>query len=97
MPLFMTENKEKMGAPWWQPGLILSLKLSGWIAGPVLIAVLVGKKLDAKYGTEPWLFLLSVGIAFIFSIFGIIHDSLKEIRRIEKEVKEKKVNSDKRD
>lgn len=75
--------------PWWQPSLILFGKLSGWIAGPVIIAIFLGKYLDKKYNTEPWLFLLSVGVAFIFSIFGIVRDSLKEMKRIEKEESKK--------
>ena len=83
-----TENK----APWWQPGLVLFARLSGWIAVPVIAAVFVGKWLDKKYNSEPWLFLISVGVAFFFSMFGIIRDSMKEIKKIEQEAKEKKNN-----
>jgi F0F1-type ATP synthase assembly protein I len=85
----MPENKNNSNNPWWQPSMILFTKLSGWIAGPVLIGVFVGKWLDKKYGTEPWLFLLTVGIAFFLSMFGIVRDSLKEMKRIEKEEKDK--------
>jgi len=84
------ENKNDGKAPWWQPSLILFTKLSGWIAGPIIIAIFVGKYLDKKYNTDPWLFLLSVGVAFLFSTFGIIRDALKEMKRIEKEEKSKK-------
>ncbi len=90
----MKIEKDNQKAPWWQPGLVLFFRLSGWIAGPVIIAVFFGKWLDKKYDTEPWLFLLTVGIAFFFSMFGIVHDSLKEIKKIEaaskKEEKEKR-------
>lgn len=71
--------------PSWQPGMQLFLRLSGWIGGPVLIAVAVGKQLDATYHTDPWLFLLSVGIAFVVSIWAIIYYGLKEMKRIERE------------
>jgi F0F1-type ATP synthase assembly protein I len=81
---------DKPKIPWWQPGMILFTRLSGWILGPVLIGVVVGKWLDRKYGTEPWLFLTTVGIAFIFSMIGIVRDTLKEIKRIEKESDEEK-------
>jgi F0F1-type ATP synthase assembly protein I len=81
-----TENK----APWWQPGLVLFMRLSGWIAGPVIAAVFIGKWLDRKYHSEPWLFLISVGVAFFFSMFGIIHDSMKEIKKIEEQAKREK-------
>jgi F0F1-type ATP synthase assembly protein I len=91
----MKNKKESGKAPWWQPGLILFTRLSGWIAVPVILAVFLGKWLDRKYGTEPWLFLLTVGIAFFLSTFGIIRDSLKEMKRIEKilEKKQSKISS----
>jgi len=82
----MEENK----VPWWQPGILLFAKLSGWIIGPILVAIFIGKYLDEKYNTDPWLFLLSVGIAFGLSTFGIIRDAMKELKRIEKEEKDKK-------
>jgi F0F1-type ATP synthase assembly protein I len=86
----MKKEKSNIKAPWWQPGLVLFGRLSGWIAGPVLIGVFVGKWLDKKYDTEPWLFIITVGFAFILSSFGIVRDSLKEIKRIEKENNDKK-------
>lgn len=76
--------------PWWQPGLVLFAKLSGWIAGPILLGVFVGRWLDRKYGTDPWLFLASIGIAFLFSTIGIVRESLKEMKKIEREEEEKK-------
>lgn len=86
----MKKEDNNQRAPWWQPGLILFTRLSGWIAGPVIIAVFIGKWLDRKYDSEPWLFVLTVGIAFLFSIFGIIRDSLREMKRIEEEEKKKR-------
>lgn len=89
----MKENEKDSQTPWWQPGMILFARLSGWIGIPVIIGVFVGKWLDKKYHSEPWLFLLSVGIAFIFSTYGIVRDSLREMKRIEKEEKDKNKNS----
>ncbi len=79
------ENKSK--AAWWQSGMELFLKLSGWIGGPIIIAIFVGKWLDRKYHTEPWLFLLSVAVAFLFSMGALIIIGAKEFRKIEKENK----------
>ena len=79
---------ERINTPWWQPGMVLFIKLSGWIAGPIIIALFIGKWLDKKYHTEPWLFLLTVGIAFLFSTFGIVYDSIKEMKKIDKEEKQ---------
>ncbi len=74
---------------WWGNGLRLFFKLSAWIAGPILLAVLIGRWLDEKYKTEPWLFLLSIGIAFAVSIYGMIKDALAELKRIDIEEKKK--------
>lgn len=86
----MEKEEKKSTAPWWQPGLLLFSKLSGWVVVPIVVALFVGRWLDEKYGTEPWLFLLSVAVAFAFSSYGIIHDSIKEIKKIEEEVKKNK-------
>jgi F0F1-type ATP synthase assembly protein I len=86
----MEKDKNNSSAPWWQPSLVLFGRLSGWIAGPVIIAIFVGKWLDSRYGTEPWLFLLLVGVAFFLSSFGIVRDAMREMKRIEEEAKKKK-------
>ena len=70
--------------------MVLFIKLSGWIAGPIIIALFVGRWLDRKYHTDPWLFLLTVGVAFVVSMFGIVRDALVELKRIEKEEQAKK-------
>jgi F0F1-type ATP synthase assembly protein I len=82
--------EEKNQAPWWQPGMLIFARLSGWIGGPVIVAVFLGKWLDRKYGSEPWLFLSCVGVAFAISMFAIVKDALKEMKRIEKEEQIKK-------
>lgn len=87
----MNKEEDKNKAPWWQPSLVLFGKLSGWIAGPVIAAIFLGKWLDKKYGTEPWLFLATVGVAFILSSIGIVRDSLGEMKRIEEEEKNLKM------
>ena len=85
-----TESKNQ--APWWQPGLILFLKLSSWIAGPIVAAVFLGKYLDRRFGTEPWLFLATVGVSFAISTVAITIQSIREIKRIEAGEMKKKEN-----
>jgi len=84
----MKKEKNKSELPWWRPAILMFYRLSGWIIGPIILALVVGRWLDEKYGTEPWLFLLSIGIAFAISIFGIVMDAIKELKRIEKDEKE---------
>jgi len=85
----MKKDKNNLQSPWWQPGLMLFTKLSGWIAGPVIVAVFLGKWLDRRYDTEPWLFIITVGVAFVLSSFGIMRDSTKEMKRIDQENRKK--------
>jgi len=77
------EKKDSSESPWWRPGVILFTRMSGWIAGPIIIAIFVGKYLDQRYNTEPWLFLLSVGFAFFVSTFGIVKDAMQALKEID--------------
>jgi len=74
---------------WWGRGLSLFFRLSSWIVGPILVAVVIGKWLDRRYQTGPWLFLLAIGVAFVISTSGMIKDSLRELKRIDAEEKKK--------
>jgi F0F1-type ATP synthase assembly protein I len=78
---------------WWQPALMTFARLSGWIIGPVILGTLLGKWLDRMFGTEPWLFITTVGLAFIISMFGLGINVVKEYSKIEKETEEDLDNS----
>jgi len=84
--------KEKQQVPWWQPALILFIQLSGWIIVPIIVAMFLGQWLDSKYGTEPWLYITSVGIAFLMSVAGITMEVLKYKKQIDKTNKLEKEN-----
>jgi F0F1-type ATP synthase assembly protein I len=73
------EDKNKSNISWWQSGLRLFLKLSGWIGGSAIAGVIIGKYLDKKFHTEPWLLLTTVLVAFVFSIVMIVKIGLKEM------------------
>jgi len=64
----MNNNIEK---PWWRDGVILFTKVSAYIAFPVIIASYVGKFLDKKYNTDPFLFFTSIAVAFISTMLLI--------------------------
>jgi len=77
-------NQDKKGKYWWQPPVFLFLKFSSWVVAPVLLAAFLGKWLDNKYDSEPWIFLFAVGTAFLVSILGLIKTVTEEYRRLEK-------------
>jgi len=71
----------------WSLALRVMANLSAWIAGPVIIALFLGKWLDEKYNTAPWLFLGIMGLAFFISMYGLVINALKEFKKIESEAK----------
>lgn len=83
---------QKLQKPWWQQGLVVFSEVTGWIVGPIIAALFLGRHLDNKYGTEPWWFLGLTGVAFIISSAGIVSITfryLKQIKELEKEKKDK--------
>lgn len=69
----------------WSLALKVMANISGWIAFPVIIGLFLGRWLDRRFGTEPWLFLATIGACFIISIYGLVINSLKEFKKIEKD------------
>ncbi len=69
----------------WSLALKVMANISGWIAFPVIIGLFLGRWLDRRYGTEPWLYLATIGVCFMVSIFGLVRTSLKEFKKIEKD------------
>ena len=82
--LNLDDKTQKSDVPFWQPALLMFSRLSGWIIGPIILAVWLGKWLDKRYHTEPWLFLLCVGLAFIISTIGLVKDAYKEMDKYNK-------------
>jgi len=74
---------------WWKPGVTLFIKVSASIAIPIIIALFLGKYLDAKYGTTPWIFLGLTLIAFIISLIAIWKNLSRYMHTLEQEEKEK--------
>ena len=70
--------------PWWKPAMQVFTEVSVWIVVPILLALFIGKGLDAHYGTKPIIFLVLAGVGFLFSCVGIV----RVIRRYLAEIKE---------
>lgn len=85
-------NKKELEVkkPWWQDSIMLFMQLSGWIGIPVILGIFVGNWLDQKYQTKPWLFLITVGMAFTVSMIGLVKEATSAMKKIEQESKNKK-------
>jgi F0F1-type ATP synthase assembly protein I len=62
--------------------------MSVWIAGPVILGLFLGKWLDSKYGTAPYLLLSTLAIAFLASAYGIVRETRRYMREAALEDKE---------
>lgn len=83
----MPESPKKS---FWEPAIQIFASVSVWIAGPIIVALFVGKWLDKKYESEPWLFLASIGSAFIISSYGIVRLTMNYLKKLDKELQEQK-------
>ncbi len=82
------EKKDKTSqAAWWQPGLLLGMQVTGWIVGPIILGLLLGRWLDKKFDTEPWLLLVSLALAFITTNIGILKEGRHAQKKMEEEDK----------
>ena len=72
-------------APWWRDGVIIFVKVSGYIAVPVIIASFLGNYLDQKYDTGNLIFLCLVAIAFLSTIYLIWNEMRIYKKKLEKE------------
>ncbi len=75
----------------WSLALKITASVSGWIAFPVILGLFIGKWLDNKFESAPWLLLLTLALCFGVSIFGLVTRAAKEFSQMEKEAAAKKV------
>jgi F0F1-type ATP synthase assembly protein I len=84
----MTKPEEKpVKTPDWVPAMKIFVRLSVWIAAPLLLGLFLGKYLDEQNQTSPFWFLMCTGAAFVISIAGLIIDTLKIYKEIDPENK----------
>ena len=71
--IFVSKDEQNFnGGPWWRPAVQLFSEVSTWIVVPVILALVIGKSLDAHYGTKPLLLLVFVAVAFLVSLYKIV-------------------------
>jgi F0F1-type ATP synthase assembly protein I len=47
-------------------------KVSVWIVGPVIASLIIGKYLDNKYNSTPWILCVALALSFTISMFMIV-------------------------
>lgn len=84
--IFVAQNEDNLNpnGPWWKPGMQIFSEISTWIAVPIVLALILGKYLDTRYDTKPTILLISVGLAFLISAYGIV----KSVRNFMNKLKE---------
>ena len=82
-------DNNKIEKPWWRDGVIIFAKVSAYIAGPIIVASLLGKYLDNKYNTGSILFFILIGIAFISTILMIWREMKVYKKNLDKETENK--------
>ncbi len=83
--IFMGNNEKKLNNihPWWKPGVKIFSQVSVWIVVPIVLALIIGKKLDAHFDTQPLIFLSLALFGFLFSSFGIFKIVVRYVEKIE--------------
>ena len=78
---------------WWSAPVQMFLRVSGWIALPLIISLFLGQWLDQKFSIAPWSLIACSGVAFMVSMYGIVSNAKKEFKKIEDENSNKKPSS----
>jgi hypothetical protein len=74
-------NLNKGGRPSWVEGMRLFGDITTWIAVPIVLALILGKFLDRRYGTEPIIFLSLAGLGFFVTCSGIVKIAKEYLRK----------------
>lgn len=85
------ENKQNLRqtGPWWKPGMVILSEVSTWIVVPIVLALIFGKMLDARFGTKPVIFLIFAGLGFLITCFGIYRVTKNYVEKL-KDIEKKK-------
>lgn len=71
--------------PLWKLGLEIFSQVSGWIAGPIIVSLVLGRYLDTRFDTKPLIFLGLTALAFVVSTVGIVRVVSRYMKDIEKD------------
>jgi len=65
------KDVDKIQAPWWRDGIIIFVKVSAYIAVPVILTSYVGKYFDQKNNSGNLYFFIFISIGFLSTIYLI--------------------------
>ena len=85
-------DMDDMNKPYWRDALLAFTRMSSWIVGPILIALFLGKWLDAKFHTAPIIFVSLTGLAFIISMVGLVKEGQAYLKSTESKINDQKKN-----
>lgn len=79
------ENNNKRQSVFNSEYIKVFSKISAWIVVPVLISAFIGKYLDARWNTSPWILGVSLALSFTVSMIAIVRIAKKYDTEILKE------------
>lgn len=85
------ENKKGFS---WGLAINIAFGFSAWIIFPIVAGFFLGSYLDKKFVSSPRYFLLSLGLSFVVSIFGLTKYVLKESKKIDDNYKKNQIKKD---
>ncbi len=59
-------------------------RMSGWVVGPILAGVFLGKWLDARFHSAPYALFSTIALAFLVSCMGIMKEAFRYLRTLDK-------------
>lgn len=89
-----TPQKDTQQKPWYRDALMMFARLSGWIVGPLVVALVVGKWLDDKFGTEPFIFVGLTVLAFVVAMGKLVSETTRHYHSFAPKEEDKAEESD---
>ncbi len=62
-------------------------KVSVWIITPVIFSLIIGKFLDNKFHTTPWILIVVLVLSFTVSMVAIVKIAKENMYKIDKNIK----------
>jgi F0F1-type ATP synthase assembly protein I len=81
------DNKPKKQSLLNSEYLQVFAKVSVWIITPVIFSLIIGKFLDNKFHTAPWILIVALALSFTFSMIAIVKIAKENMDKEDKNIK----------